>query len=115
MNLAVALHGQSMHTVDVPRMRSGKYTGNESVNLPVAHGMGVTPDLLDIWTVIAANGQMATITKEYPTILVGIGSINSAYTVTAIDATNFYVGAASSYPGSVCDSLDYMFVAWVWS
>ncbi len=79
---------------------SGQYTGNDGVNRAVAHGLGVAPKLVFI-TKNAAGG--------YPilyTIMIGaahikaIGDSPTPLAVTAPDATNFYVGNATSYANS---------------
>jgi hypothetical protein len=79
---------------------SGSYTGNNTANRAIAHGLGVIPKLV----VSASYGY------EYSFIIQGLAltislypvrTINLYLGVSAMDATNFYVGNATDYGESV--------------
>lgn len=76
----------------------GTYTGDNSANKAIAHGLGRVPKLVVIQK--AAAGDIAVIIDGNATISTQVGGSFYSYAVTAVDATNFYVGNATSYPNS---------------
>ncbi len=79
---------------------SGSYTGNATVNRAIPHGLGVTPKLIYLVeeSVVAFYhiiGALAEIRS----------STSGRLAVTIPDATNFYVGNATSYPQSANENL----------
>jgi hypothetical protein len=84
--------------IDVPTtttITSGSYTGDSTVNRAIPHGLGITPQF-----VLSINGTDGSylfhIHKGYGKIWYQ-STTAAGYAVTAMDATNFYVGNASSY------------------
>lgn len=79
---------------------SGLYTGNNTVNRAIPHGLGVKPKhiVLDVVEIsVPATVYLGSILEDgYFANL----SINTRYVVTTVDDTNFYVGNAVNYPGS---------------
>ena len=84
------------------KMTSGSYTGDSTVNRAIAHGLGVTPKVIFLMrqdtpsTVNWFQNFNALAALQYNT---GAGS-SGQLSVTAPDATNFYVGNAGSYANS---------------
>lgn len=92
-------------------LKTGSYTGNDAVNRAVPHGLGVTPKVVLIigQEVRARNftiiDQDARIYLQDPEGFLG-------HTVTAMDATNFYVGCVTSLGESAnADTIPYLWVA----
>ncbi len=74
---------------------SGNYIGNSAANRAIPHGLGRVPKCI----IIASNTAVEAF------IIVRPGYINelsggSALSVTAMDATNFYVGNSGNYTTS---------------
>lgn len=83
---------------------SGSYTGNNTVNRAIPHGLGVVPFLI---VIIDNNNAGAFIGLVFDDLIVSVGGvpvIATSYAVTAADATNFYVGNAAEYWGSLNSS-----------
>jgi len=83
---------------------TGSYTGDNTANRAIAHGLGVVPDF--VW--INYQGSLTCFEMN------GIGRIenitnNVGYVVTAPTTTNFYVGNATSYNNSANAA-----VVWQW-
>jgi hypothetical protein len=78
------------------KINTGSYTGNNTANRAIAHGLGVAAKLVII--VSGADGrayiEVATANRIYDT------QDNSFYQVTNMNATNFYVGNAAHYDES---------------
>jgi len=78
----------------------GSYTGDNSVNRAIAHGLGVTPKLV----IIRADDATAVNAWAFAIIqgLAKISAIGSdgeeIVAVTAMSATNFYIGNNLGYP-----------------
>ncbi len=80
-------------------LRTGNYTGNGAANRSVAHGAGTTPTI--VFIVSADSAGEYKILSNYAAIWFQMVDTTSGnYAVTAMDATNFYVGNASSYAKS---------------
>lgn len=80
---------------------TGTYTGTDAANAAKAHGLGSKPTLVIIYD---DDGLYhATISGNKDTKLTYFGTATGVYTVTAMDATNFYVGNAADYQKS-CNS-----------
>lgn len=88
---------------------TGEYTGNDTQNRAIPHGLGRTPKIV---FVIRNNGtSWFTIYTFLAAIFYLSASTNTYIAVTAIDGTNFYVGNAASYSTSA-NSLGW-FYYWV--
>lgn len=89
---------------------NGNYTGNNTANRAIPHGLGITPKLVLIYSTSYTSlhrihGTNAWITYSRTTV-------TGHHAVTAADATNFYVGNAASYPYSANESgMDYYWIA----
>jgi hypothetical protein len=89
---------------------SGTYTGDNSVNRGMPHGLGTTPKLV----IIVEDSA-----TYYFILIAGLDTVNrfssggwGYIAVTAKDSTNFYVGDSSSYRNSAnSGSHDYFWVA----
>ena len=76
---------------------TGTYTGNDSVDRDIPHGLGHLPKFVFI-TVRGSTSKQFCLTEQAPTSLMLFGGI--ATTVQTMDATTFSVGDAASYPNS---------------
>lgn len=77
---------------------SGSYAGNDTVNRAIAHGLGVTPKQV---LIIESTGKMwHRITDQAGKIYYLSTRGEGNHDVTAISATNFYVGNATDYARS---------------
>lgn len=76
---------------------SGSYGGDNTANRAVAHGLGVVP--IGVWIQVAGNPGWWYLTsgKVAHTNPATSGNPSS---VTAADATNFYIGNVASYAGT---------------
>ncbi len=90
-NAPAQTHNNTRHSQTYGIIGNGNYTGNQTQNRSVAHGLGTTPRLVLI--VVDATNSF------YGIIITGVGAIffkgagvDDKRTVTAPDATNFYVG-----------------------
>lgn len=90
------------------RIVSNTYAGNDSANRAIAHGLPHIPKFVVLFN--TAAGRIANIIGTY---MRSEESTNSAaYAVTAIDATNFYVGNAGSYSLSMNNTgANYIWIA----
>ena len=82
---------------------SGNYTGNSSANRTIPHGLGETPKAVIILCRSAVNSPGLFMISDQGAIIQGAPSEDVAFStqaVTAMDATNFHVGNAGSYPSS---------------
>lgn len=70
------------------------YVGNDSANRAIPHGLGRIPKAV----IIVANSGNYNYHVVQSGMIHNIGT--SFLAVTAMDATNFYVGNAGSYPNS---------------
>lgn len=97
-------------TLPAPALTSGAYTGDSTVNRAIAHSLGAIPKLVFIMRGASSYGWyremsgVAAISYKY-------NGANDALAVTAPDATNFYVGNATSYFYSANDNNVYNWVA----
>lgn len=95
-NAPAQSHGNSRHSSVFSIIGSGSYSGNNTANRAVAHGLGVTPKLiyfstatgLVLWQGISGNMEDTD------------ASATANYAVTGWDASNFYVGNAGGYARS---------------
>ena len=76
---------------------SGSYTGDDTANRAIAHGLGRIPSVVIIKQ---AGAWAALIVKGVANIGVFWTTPQNAQAVTSMDATNFYVGNAGSFPNS---------------
>lgn len=79
---------------------SGNYTGNNTVNRAIPHGLGVTPKLIVAYR--TGGGQYDMIKMD----VIGYHSnaVDENHAVTIADSTNFYVGNAADYSESMNNS-----------
>ena len=104
--------GANVEEVDIPAATPtaiGSYSGNDTVNRAIAHGLGVTPKLV---VIIDANGFECIINGGLAKIQGGRNDSSNCLAVTIPDATNFYVGNATSYAFSANDSVQGV---WYWA
>ncbi|GAI54372.1 unnamed protein product, partial [marine sediment metagenome] len=92
-------------------LASGSYTGDNTVNRAIAHGLGRIPHLVVIFRRYSDTiAQLFNIIKGMAFIASLIG--DRYYAVTAVDATNFYVGNATDYEHTANKSgSDYKWIA----
>lgn len=76
---------------------TGTYTGNDTVNRAIPHGLGVTPKLILIINIGLTRDFMIQQEAEIHRISYAVQE------VTTPNATNFYVGNAASYVDSAND------------
>lgn len=77
---------------------SGSYSGNDSANRAIPHGLADTPSLVII---TAASGFGGIFAKQVGNDLVSEFTGNTfRAAVTEMDSTNFYVGNAANYTQS---------------
>lgn len=81
---------------------SGTYTGNDGANRAIPHGLGRIPKVVIImhstgdYLYHVSGAQPGAMLYGYWAAAVSDGGVNGI--ATALDATNFYVGHAVSYP-----------------
>jgi len=80
------------------QITSGTYTGNSSANRAIPHGLGRIPKYVTI-----SNTSIATIAYIFGNdpAKVQYAPAGASFAVTAMTATNFYVGNATEYAQSV--------------
>jgi len=85
---------------------SGTYTGNNTANRAIPHGLARVPNLVLLTD--RGNGYMWRIQGIQPTIIHfhTAGAMSQASAVTAMNQTNFYVGNAADYNNSANSILD---------
>lgn len=76
---------------------SGSYSGNDTANRAIAHGLGATPKLVIIITPESAFYWYRLVAGSDYVYCAGITSGGYMHAVTAMNGTNFYVGNATSY------------------
>ena len=86
---------------------SGSYTGNNSANRAVSHGLGVTPKLVmifmpatgynDTYEYILHAGASCIYYKEYQAAGDASPEDGNPYAVATMDSADFYVGHGGSY------------------
>lgn len=87
----VSTHGQNA----IAGISSGSYAGNNTVNRAIPHGLGVIPKVVFI-----VNQPSALNAINHLALGFIWSSSSNNLAVTGSDATNFYVGNATSYPNS---------------
>ncbi len=103
--------GAADHGVRLQKMTSGSYTGNDTQDRAIPHGLGVVPKAVLIQSVgstvfNAIVGATARISSHIS------GGDATQYTVTVIDNTNFYVGDIAQYAGTAnASGVDYYWAA----
>lgn len=103
-NANIAAHNSlttNVHGVDntslLATISTGTYTGDNTVNRAIPHGLGVKPKIVSI--VVIGHGTYFKIIKD--TEINALDHVTSTVNaVTAKNSTNFYVGNAGSYPYS---------------
>jgi len=100
----IPTHGNSEHDASV-RGSSGTYVGNNTVNRAIPHGMGRRPSCI----VITGDGTLGSImlinSDPGTNIIYSDYAGGNLLAVANSDATNFYVGNATSYGHSGNGSL----------
>lgn len=82
---------------------TGTYTGNNAANRAIPHGLTGIPKLVIIMQDPGGDAGGETGYQLYPAyarIFYRAGGANSSLAVTAMDATSFYVGNATTYAQS---------------
>jgi len=91
-------------------VNSGSYTGSGTVNRAIAHGLGVKPKLISI--LLPGRDMIHFISTERDGYITYVGpTYGGEHPVTTMNATNFYVGNATSYD----QSANYDGVAHYWT
>lgn len=80
------------------RRANGSYTGDSSVNKAIAHGLGIIPKLVLLVLSSGSSGKFFMVQSGW--MSGEVAGVEYGTTVTAWNATNFYVGNVSSYAGS---------------
>uniref|UniRef100_A0A6M3JX75 Tail protein n=1 Tax=viral metagenome TaxID=1070528 RepID=A0A6M3JX75_9ZZZZ len=85
-----------------PGAASGNYAGNDGTNTAIAHGLGSTPKFVHIMTRVDqdtwSEANQMTGYDYINTISYNADAFNNdSIAVTAMDATNFYVGHATEH------------------
>ena len=93
-----AIHGIP-DTSKLAVIASGNYTGNDSTNRAIVHGLGITPEFVRINMLGAGNANW-DIMGNIGRVKGNDAASNFNYVVTQMNSTNFYVGNATSYAGS---------------
>lgn len=89
-------------TATAARVNSGSYSGDNTANRAIAHGLGMTPKRVEILiTGIEAEGELIHIQAAGRIGWTGTATQSPAsWTVAAADSTNFYVGNSADYQHS---------------
>lgn len=106
--------GSQAYAADVNALQaaSGNYTGDNTVNRVIPHGLPAAPKIV---LIVQSDGDyafrittgLAAINWQYAG-----GSTSGSHVVTAIDITNFYVGNAVNYGRSANgNTIPYYWVA----
>lgn len=74
---------------------SGNYTGNDTENRAIAHGLGVAPKIILIHD--TNREYIFRIVVGFAYVVFTAAGTAGGFAVTAMGATNFYVGDISSY------------------
>ncbi len=92
------LNGQGAWAVPpgTTKVSSGSYTGDSTVNRAIAHGLTVTPKIVFLFD-NTGQDQVHRIFGAVAAVIRITGAAVALLAVTIADATNFYVGNATSY------------------
>lgn len=105
---------QTVDGIDVSSIvNSGTYTGNDTAQRAIAHGLGVIPKHV---LIVDTNGFIGQYNGLANTTLMYTNAGNDgAVTLTGMNATNFYVGHATpGYPNSMNSAgVIYYWIAWL--
>jgi hypothetical protein len=88
-------------SMNVARIASDSYPGNNTANRAIAHGLGMTPKL--VLLSLGTHGRTLKILESGKIEFVSDAGSN-LLAVTAWDSTNFYVGNATEYAHSANDN-----------
>lgn len=92
----------------VALIATGTYTGDDSANKAIAHGLGIVPKIIFVYADLGLNA--CSIMGATPVIINSMAG--SYFTVTAATSTNFYVGNVGNYPESAnSNGVGYTWVA----
>lgn len=92
-------------------INSGTYTGANSDNRAIPHGLGQKPKVVLIHSA-TVNAYSYTIFGTHDTII--NRSSGAVTAVTAMDTTNFYVGNVASYSNTAnANGVEYDWIAFV--
>jgi hypothetical protein len=79
-------------------VNQGLYTGNDTVNRAIAHGLPTTPKVVLFFT---STERFGVIMRDFGEVM----NVNSggviAHATVASSSTNFYVGNVADYPQSM--------------
>lgn len=81
------------------KITSGSYVGDNTANRAIAHSLSAVPKYIIIWDSTYQGTWQWWIIPSAADVIATRGTAGSTnkYTVTAADATNFYVGNAANY------------------
>lgn len=86
------------------QITSGTYTGDDTANRAISHGLGVTPRVVFIFEPLGVGGYVrARITGGVAVIYSEYNAGTCALNITIPDLNNFYIGHAADYYKS-CNS-----------
>ena len=92
--------------VTYPKITTGTYVGNITVNRAIAHGQDKIPARVMITDIDDKDSMIICRGVAYIQFIA-----NGKYSVTAMDATYFYIGNATSYYGSANANDNYNWMA----
>lgn len=81
------------------KVNSGNYTGDNSANRAISHGLGATPRIVCIIEVSSGQFWFRQI-QGYNYLFYQVPGVAGRYAVTAMSDTYFYVGNAGDYSKS---------------
>lgn len=82
----------------IAEITSGTYSGNDTVNRAIPHGLTGIPKMVKLQ--VGAHAASFIIVTDSARIDLVHDTITAHYSVTAMDATNFYVGNVAQYTNS---------------
>lgn len=88
---------EEMHS-ERSRIYNGSYTGNDTTNRAIPHGLGTTPKMVSLVVGGVSSGVFRVI--QPGNIHFTYSGGDTIYSITSWDATNFYVGNATQYERS---------------
>jgi hypothetical protein len=105
----IDLNGQNIVNPGIPALAHGTYTGNGTVDRAIAHGLGKIPHIVFVFNLsISQMMILDCVNSKYQAL--ASGGFGQMYSVSAADATNFFVGYTTGYWGNE-DTVNFSFIA----
>jgi hypothetical protein len=95
---------------DISTVKTGSYTGDNTTNRAIPHGLETTPKIIFIMGTHIDLGFLRIVTSEGYVRSIEDASVHRL-AVTTPDTTNFYVGNPSDYGHSANGEFTYYWVA----